>query len=219
MIRGAIFDFDGTLFDSMFIWKTAGDVYLRSLGKEPEKELQKKLKTMSLRQSAAYMQRAYSLSASVEEIMEGINHTVENFYFNTVQPKPDVIPFLERMKAQGIKMCIATATDRYQVEAALRRCGMDLFFSDIFTCSDVEHGKDEPVIFRRALEHLQTTKVDTAFLKMRSTHCKRQVTTVLSLLQFMIPTRNGRKNSVGLRISFWTTTHIQIHSGSLLRHK
>lgn len=162
MIRGAIFDFDGTLFDSMFIWKTAGDVYLRSLGKEPEKELQKKLKTMSLRQSAAYMQRAYSLSASVEEIMEGINHTVENFYFNTVQPKPDVIPFLERMKAQGIKMCIATATDRYQVEAALRRCGMDLFFSDIFTCSDVGHGKDEPVIFRRALEHLQTTKVDTA---------------------------------------------------------
>ena len=162
MIRGAIFDFDGTLFDSMFIWKTAGDVYLRSLGKEPEKDLQKTLKTMSLRQSAAYMQRAYSLSASIEEIMDGVNHTVEDFYFNTVQPKPNVIPFLNRMKEKEIKMCIATATDRYQVEAALRRCGMDPFFSDIFTCSDVGHGKDEPVIFRRALEHLQTTKVDTA---------------------------------------------------------
>lgn len=155
-------DFDGTLVDSMFIWKTAGDRYLRSLGKEPEKDLQKTLKTMSLRQSAAYMQRAYGLSASVEEIMEGVNRTVEDFYFNTVQPKADVIPFLERMKEQGIKMCIATATDRYQVEAALRRCGMDPFFSDIFTCSDVGHGKDEPLIFRRALEHLQTTRADTA---------------------------------------------------------
>lgn len=162
MIRGAIFDFDGTLFDSMFIWKTAGDIYLRSLGKEPEKDLQKKLKTMSLLQSAAYMQRAYGLTASVEEIMDGVNRTVEDFYFNTVEPKADVIPFLERMKAQGIKMCIATATDRYQVEAALRRCGMDTFFSDIFTCSDVGHGKDEPVIFRKALEHIQTTKADTA---------------------------------------------------------
>ena len=59
-------------------------------------------------------------------------------------------------------MCITTATDHYQVEAALRRCGMDPFFSDIFTCSDVGHGKDEPVIFRKALEHLQTTKADTA---------------------------------------------------------
>ena len=162
MIRGAIFDFDGTLFDSMFIWKTAGDVYLRSLGKEPEKDLQKRLKTMSLHQSAVYIQQAYGLSASVEEIMDGVNRTVEDFYFNTVEPKADVIPFLERMKAQGIKICIATATDRYQVEAALRRCGMDTFFSDIFTCSDVGHGKDEPVIFRRALGHLQTTKADTA---------------------------------------------------------
>lgn len=162
MIRGAIFDFDGTLFDSMFIWKTAGDRYLRSLGKEPANDLQKTLKTMSLRQSAMYMQQEYSLSASVEEIMEGVNRTVEDFYFNTVQPKPDVIPFLNRMKEKEIKMCIATATDRYQVEAALRRCGMDPFFSDIFTCSDVGHGKDEPVIFRKALEHLQTTKADTA---------------------------------------------------------
>lgn len=161
MIRGAIFDFDGTLVDSMFIWKTAGDVYLRSLGKEPDKDLQKTLKTMSLRQSAMYMQQEYGLLASVEEIMGGINRTVEAFYFNTVQPKADVIPFLNRMKEQGIKMCIATATDRYQVEAALRRCGMDPFFSDIFTCSDVGHGKDEPVIFRKALEHLQTTRADT----------------------------------------------------------
>ena len=161
MIRGAIFDFDGTLVDSMFIWKTAGDVYLRSLGKEPDKDLQKTLKTMSLRQSAMYMQQEYGLLASVEEIMGGINRTVEAFYFNTVQPKADVIPFLNRMKEQGIKMCIATATDRYQVEAALRRCGMDPFFSGIFTCSDVGHGKDEPVIFRKALEHLQTTRADT----------------------------------------------------------
>lgn len=161
MIRGAIFDFDGTLVDSMFIWKTAGDVYLRSLGKEPDKDLQKTLKTMSLRQSAMYMQQEYGLLASVEEIMGGINRTVEAFYFNTVQPKADVIPFLNRMKEQGIKMCIATATDRYQVEAALWRCGMDPFFSDIFTCSDVGHGKDEPVIFRKALEHLQTTRADT----------------------------------------------------------
>ena len=58
-------------------------------------------------------------------------------------------------------MCIATATDRYQAEAALKRCGMLSFFSDIFTCTDVGHGKDEPVIFRRAMEHLGTTRSDT----------------------------------------------------------
>lgn len=161
MIRGAIFDFDGTLFDSMFIWDTAGEVYLRSVGKGPEEGLQKVLKPMSLYQSAGYIKGHYNIPLSVEEIMDSINRTVEDFYFYTVQPKEGVITLLERLKENGVKMCIATATDRYQVDAALRRCGMEGFFSDIFTCTDVGCGKDEPVIFQKALKHLQTSRMDT----------------------------------------------------------
>lgn len=162
MLKGAIFDFDGTLFDSMFVWDTAGETYLRSIGIEPEEDLQKALKSMSLLQSATYIREKYSIPLTVEEIMDGINRTVEDFYFHTVQPKEGVITFLEQMKAQGTRMCIATATERYQVEAALKRCGMDKFFSGIFTCTEVGHGKDKPVIFQKAMEHLQTTKADTA---------------------------------------------------------
>ncbi len=162
MLKGAIFDFDGTLFDSMFVWDTAGETFLRSIGIELEEELQKALKSMSLLQSATYIREKYSIPLTVEEIMDGINRTVEDFYFHTVQPKEGVITFLEQMKAHDIRMCIATATDRYQVEAALKRCGMDTFFSEIFTCTEVGHGKDEPVIFQKAMEHLQTTKADTA---------------------------------------------------------
>ena len=40
MLKGAIFDFDGTLLDSMFIWESAGEVYLRSMGKDPQEDLQ-----------------------------------------------------------------------------------------------------------------------------------------------------------------------------------
>ena len=161
MLKGAIFDFDGTLFDSMFIWNTAGETYLRSVGTEPEKDLQAVLKPMSLLQSATYIRKKYAVELTVEEIMNGINRTVEDFYYHTVQPKEGVTAFLEQLKNRGVKMCIATATDRYQVEAALKRCGMESFFSEIFTCTDVGHGKDEPVIFRKAMEHLGTTKSDT----------------------------------------------------------
>lgn len=48
MIKGIIFDFDGTLFDSMSIWDTVGDDYLRSMGREPEEDLKEKLKPLSL---------------------------------------------------------------------------------------------------------------------------------------------------------------------------
>ena len=124
MLKGLIFDFDGTLFDSMFIWDTAGEVYLRSIGKEPETDLQKILKPMSLLQSAEHIREKYQIPLSVEEIMDGVNRTVEGFYFHTVEPKPGVITFLEELHRRNIKMCIATATDRYQVEAALQRCNM-----------------------------------------------------------------------------------------------
>ena len=161
MLKGAILDFDGTLFDSMFIWDTAGEVYLRSIGIEPREDLQKVLKPMSLLQSATYIRECYQNPLTVEEIMDGINRTVEGFYFHTVQPKEGVAAFLEQMKKQGVRMCIATATDRYQVEAALKRCSMESFFSEIFTCTDVGHGKDEPIIFQKAMDYLGTTRANT----------------------------------------------------------
>ena len=162
MLKGVIFDFDGTLFDSMFLWDTAGEVYLRSVGKEPEAGLQQILKPMSLLQSAEYLREKYHIPLSVEAIMDGINRTVEDFYFHTVEPKAGVIAFLEELRRRNVKMCIATATDRYQVEAALQRCGMRHFFSEIFTCTEVGSGKDRPEIFRKAMEHLQGDRSNTA---------------------------------------------------------
>lgn len=161
MIQGMIFDFDGTLFDSMFIWDAAGENYLRSLGKEPMEDLQSVLKPMSLYQSAAYLKEQYGIPLSVEDIMGGINRTVEAFYLDMVMPKPGVVDLLEELSRRGIRMCIATATDRYQVEAALERCGMRRFFSGIFTCTEVGSGKDQPLIFRRAMAHLGTNRSNT----------------------------------------------------------
>ena len=165
MIQGMIFDLDGTLFDSMFIWDTAGETYLRSIGKEPAEDLQSILKPMSLYQSASYLKAQYGIPLSVEEIMDGVNRTVEAFYLHSVLPKPGVIEMLEVLYWKGIRMCIATATDRYQVEAALARCSMSRFFSQIFTCTEVGSGKDQPFIFRKAMEHLGTDRSNTVVVE------------------------------------------------------
>ena len=88
MLKGADFDSDETMFDSIFIWDTAGETYLRSIGIEPKENLQGILKPMSLLQSARYIRERYVI-------------------------REDVITLLKQMKKQGIKMCIETATDRY----------------------------------------------------------------------------------------------------------
>ena len=160
-LKCAIFDFDGTLFDSMFIWDNVGEIYLRSIGKEPKPSMREDVRALSLYQSACYFKQEYDLSLSVEEIMTGINQTIEHFYIHEVLPKPGVVDFLEQMKKDEIPMCIATASDRYQIEAALSRCGIEHYFEAIFTCSEVGHGKDEPVIFQKAMEHFGADRSST----------------------------------------------------------
>ena len=152
-IKCAIFDFDGTLFDSMFIWDNVGEIYLRSLGKTPKPYMREHIRELSLYQSACYFKQEYNLSLSVKEIMTGINKTIEHFYIHEALPKPGAADFLKQMKNADIPMCIATATDRYLTEAALKRCNMAQYFKAIFTCSEVGCGKDEPVIYQKATEY------------------------------------------------------------------
>ena len=80
MIAGAVFDVDGTLLDSMSIWDTVGADYLRSIGFEPKENLNEVFKNMSLDQAARYYQTEYGVTLSVEEITEGVNALLEDFY-------------------------------------------------------------------------------------------------------------------------------------------
>lgn len=161
MLKGAIFDFDGTLVDSMFIWDTIGEDYLRSLGKEPHEDLKETFMTLTLEEAAEYYRTHYGVTLSVKEIVDGVNTMVEGIYRTRVALKQGVADFLAQLKENGTRMCIATVTDRYLVEETLDRLGILQYFSEIFTCAEVGYGKDKPIIYRKALEHLGTTKNET----------------------------------------------------------
>ena len=155
-IRGAIFDFDGTLMDSMHIWDSLGAAYLKTLGITADDDLNDILMTMSMAEGAAHFQSHYKVQKTVEEITDGINQQIEYWYFEVVQLKEGVKPLLEHFKKQGIKMCIATATDQYLVEACLKRNHIFDYFEAIFTCTQVKASKESPLIYLTALEHLNT---------------------------------------------------------------
>ena len=161
MLTGAIFDFDGTLLDSMFIWDTIGEDYLRTLGKEPHEDLKETFMTLTLEEAAEYYREHYKVTLSVTEIVDSINAMVEGIYRTKVTLKPSVTDYLRLLKERGVKMCVATVTDRYLVEDTLERLGILHYFSEIFTCAEIGYGKDKPIIYQKALEHLGTAKEET----------------------------------------------------------
>ncbi len=160
-IQGAIFDLDGTILDSMFIWNDIGYKFLEMKNIQVPPGADKQFTQMSLMQAAEYYIEHFDNTATIESIINDINMLVEGFYFYEVIKKDGIKEFLDFLSNRGIKMCVATATDKYMVEKALERNGLLHYFSEIFTCNSVGAGKDTSVIYDVALEHLGTPKDDT----------------------------------------------------------
>lgn len=156
---GIVFDLDGTLLDSMGIWRGAGVVYLKKLGIEAQPDMAAKILTMTSLGAAQYVKQLYSIDIPAEEIVRGINGVMEEAYFSYIQPKEGAVELLEELKKRGVPMTIATATDRYLVEGGLRRLNMDKYFMGIFTCSEVGVGKrDGADVYEAALRLMGARK-------------------------------------------------------------
>ncbi len=160
-ISGAIFDLDGTLIDSMPIWNDLSFNFLMARGVTPKSDLRERVSTMFLRESSQYVVDEYNLDCTADDVLDFMHEQIDNFYINLVPPKEDIIPFLERLKNAGIKLCIATATERRLAIPALEHNGMLGFFDEIFTCAELGESKRSPLIFEKALEFLGTPKEET----------------------------------------------------------
>ncbi len=160
-LQGAIFDFDGTLFDSMYLWDNIATDSLIALNIEPPSDYRSKLRNLSVPQAAAYTIERFNLDMTVEEFVAMINKMIEHYYFNEIMPKEGIPELLHDLSNNNVKICIATATDRHLIEAALKRCSLRRFFDEIFTCTMVGEAKDNPKIFETALEFMGTQKDKT----------------------------------------------------------
>ena len=154
MIKAAIFDADGTLLDSMHIWKELGTRYLESLNIEPEENLSSVLYPMSLEQSCRYLREHYRLKEAEGEILTGILGIIEGFYRDEVKLKDGVKDFLSAMREKNIPMVIATSGSRELLASALERNEIAQYFDEIFTCSELKTTKHEPEIFMACSEFL-----------------------------------------------------------------
>ena len=159
-IKGAIFDMDGTLIDSMGYWKTAPGDYIRSLGKEPKEDLGDRFLTLGLTNIYPQMCEEYGIDIPIEEVSRGIYAIMEKNY-DKVDIKPYVKDMLDDFKNMGIKMCIASATNSDLAKRVLMRLGIAEYFSGVLCCKDVGRGKRYPDIYNYALSYLGTEKEET----------------------------------------------------------
>lgn len=160
-ITGAIFDMDGTLLNSMDYWGLVADEYLKGLGIFPESDTCQFFLEQGMASWHKMCVEKYALSEPLEITKAKIYALMDTKYETEVDLKDGARELLDTLRDRGVKMCLATATDRASVEKILRRLGIDGYFSRIFTSSEVGEGKRKPLIYEKALEYLGTDKETT----------------------------------------------------------
>lgn len=160
-ITGAIFDFDGTLFDSMHVWKGIKYKFFESIGIKLTKDDEEAFKGLFLRELFYLAIERFNLKYTYEELLSMLFEYIKGRYLNETEPKNDIIEFLDRLKSKGVKMGIATATGETALVAVLEKYGMLHYFSPIYSTYTVGASKTEPKVYDVVLNELGTEKETT----------------------------------------------------------
>lgn len=160
MIKGVIFDIDGTLLDSMPLWNNLGERYLQKLGftEEETEGLSQRISTMPFAEGIHYIKKEYSLDMAEERIREQLREMIAGAYCDEIVLKAGVKEYLQFLKERGIPCILATAGDASLATAALKRLKVWEEFQGLLLCEEFNTSKREAKIYFLAMERLSLSK-------------------------------------------------------------
>ncbi|HYF75049.1 MAG TPA: HAD family phosphatase [Candidatus Nitrosocosmicus sp.] len=153
-IKAVIFDVDGTLIDSMWIWKQVDIEYLGKRGIPLPEKLQSEIEGMSYSETAIYFKARFNLPDSLEQIKEEWRIMAEDYYKWHIKLKSGAKEFIKLLYDKGYVIGIATSNSRELVDHMLANHGIRQYFSYIRTSCEVERGKPYPDVYLKVAEDM-----------------------------------------------------------------
>lgn len=153
--EAVLFDLDGTLVDSMWVWPEVDIVYLGKMGLEVPGDLQQEIEGMGFTEVAWYFKERFHIEDSVEQIKKTWNEMAIEAYVHRVPLKPGVRRLLAYLRKKKIPMGVASSNSRELIEAVLKSHNIDQYFDCIVTACEVKKGKPAPDVYLEAARKLK----------------------------------------------------------------
>lgn len=149
----AILDMDGTLLDSTGMWDVVADRVLARWGKTFPREDRRDNMTLTIEGSAEFYVNKYQLPITPEEAAKIIREEARRAYAEVAVLKPGALDALDLLGQRGVRMCVASGTEKALVDAALAHFGLLDRFAFTLSCA-TPRGKEEPEVYLRAAARL-----------------------------------------------------------------
>ncbi len=153
--KAVIFDLDGSLVDSMWLWRDIDIEFLAERGMDLPDSFQNEIEGMSFTETAIYSKKRFNLTESVEELKDIWNRMAMDKYSNEVDFKPNADLFLKYCKENQIRLGIATSNSRELVTAVSEALELDKYIDVIVTSCEVPRGKPAPDVYLEAARRLE----------------------------------------------------------------
>lgn len=160
--KGAIFDLDGTLLDSMRVWKSVDEQFFERRGIAMPTDYGESVKNMHFPTAAAYTKDRFSLPDSEESIMNEWHSLCLEAYENHIKLKDGAAEYLLSLREKGIKIAYATSNSETLCEAVLRANGVWNMFNAKAYSEETGKNKTEPDVYLLAAERLGLTPSECA---------------------------------------------------------
>lgn len=146
-IEAVIFDLDGSLVDSTWMWQEIDDEYLGRFGIIPPEDLHSCIGGKTFSETAVFFKETFALPDEIEQIKSDWKQMAWDKYSNEVMLKDGALNFLNICMEKNIKLGIATSNSRELVENLVAVHGIGDYFSSIMTGTDGIKGKPAPDIY------------------------------------------------------------------------
>ena len=156
-VKAAIFDMDGTLIDSMWVWGKIDEDYLLKRGLNMPDTLRDHIEHLSIYDTAIYFKEKFNLEDSLDEILKEWHDMAMAEYRDNVFLKPGADDFIKSLKDRGIKIALATSNSVPLLEMILKKYNIYNYFDVITTTDEVERNKSFPDVYLLTAERLKVS--------------------------------------------------------------